>query len=217
MTDIDSNSNCIENLRNVNLPKICNDISIRLNKQLNEEGYKITVNTLGFTNRERCNIRITNTYTFDDRKIIAIWNNVVSLIQIPISTGKMKMYPKLSEIWITVKGEPVNSQFPADVITKMKCEINNIIGNRYVLIDYIDLDQFEMLRINNIFKLYDLIFEKLLIYADLKSIASSELIQFARLIPDDIEILVTIKEVLSVQTKQTNINNNITNVKYINF
>ncbi|VBB18393.1 hypothetical protein YASMINEVIRUS_856 [Yasminevirus sp. GU-2018] len=192
---------CLERTRTVSLPQKCFDTSIKLNKQDDVNGLRVTANTLGFKNRERRHIRVTNTYVFGDRKIVVVWNNVVKMVQLPSVSGKMNMYPKLSEIWVTVGGNPINGSLPAEMISKMKREINDIIGDRYVVIDNIELDQFEMLRNNNVFRLPDMILEKLLIYADLRTIASREMIQFSREVPDDIELLVSIEQVYGTQTE----------------
>jgi hypothetical protein len=179
----------------VSLPEICDNTSAKLNKQQYDEGYRINASTLGFINRETRHIRITNLYTFGMIEIIAVWNNKVSIMQLPTDTGitKIKMYPKLSGIWITVNGNPIISKIPADVLDKMKHEINNLVGGRYVVVEQINLDQFEMLYEHKIFKLPDLIFEKLLIYARFHTIASSEIIHFNRKIPDDIKVIVTLE------------------------
>lgn len=186
---------CLQNTRGVDVGSRCFDSYIRFNQRDHANGLRITATTLGFKDRETMRIRITNIYTFSRVVITAVWNNQISMDKQSTVRGTMKMFPKLSSIWLTVDGREINGSLPADIINKSVSEINRTINEGYVLINSIDIDQFEMLRINNIYTRPDLIFEKLLIYAATRNIASSEMIEYRREIPDFIEMNVTIQSI----------------------
>lgn len=190
---------CLQNTRGVNVSDKCRKSDIRLTKADYENGLRITAGTLNFKSREKLRVRLTNTYTFEKTVIVAIWTNVVRIVETSSNVGTMKMYPKLSEIWLNSNGQQINGQLPLNMIAKMIGEINRMINDKYVIINDINIDQFEMLRDNNLFARPDLIFEKLLIYADTASIASSETIRFNREIPDNIELILTVENVIGTQ------------------
>jgi hypothetical protein len=194
-----SNPYCLQNSRNVSPTQKCYESSISFTQQDHIDGLRITANTLRFKNREKLKLRLTNTYTFGKVNIVFVWNNTIGLVNTPSVAGAMKMYPQLSSIWVTVDGNPVNGTLPADMISKMRTEINNLIGNRYVLINDIHIDQIEMLKVHKILKSPDFVFEKLLIYTDIQTVASNDMIEYRREIPDDIELLVTITKVLDTK------------------
>lgn len=194
-----SNMYCLQNTRGVNVSDKCRESDIRITKKDHDNGLRITASSLNFKGREKMRIRLTNTYTFGKTVIVAIWTNVVRMIETSSPVGSMKMYPHLSEIWLSSNGKQINGLLPSDMIAKMIREINQIINEKHVSIDSIDLDQFEMLRENNLYSRPDVIFEKLLIYADTMAIASAETILFSREIPDNIELIVAVEDVIGTQ------------------
>ena len=203
---------CLQNTRGINVPHKCRDTDIRLTKKDHDDGLRITASSLNFKGREKIRIRITNTYTFGKTVIVAIWTNMLRIDE--MSSGRnMKMYLHLSEIWLNVNGKQINGSLAFDMIAKMVKEINRIVGkNNHVIVDTIDLDQFEMLRENKLFLRPDVIFEKLLIYADTIGIASAESILFSRDIPDNIELIVAVEDVIGTQP----VGNSMDNV-YVDF
>ena len=213
---------CPLNTRGVNVPKKCGDIDIRLTNKDYLNGLRITAESLRLEGRNKLCIRLTNKYIFDNNEIIAVWNNIISLVDLASSFGKMKMYPKLSKIWLRSKGKQITGEIPNTMIEKMTEEVNYLIKGKFVLISDINIDQFEMLRENNLFHSPDVIFEKLLIYADIKSIASSEMIKFKREMPNDIELIISIDDDCSAYSQtggkpNVTCNGNKSKQKYISF
>lgn len=192
---------CLENTRGVNVSNKCRDSDIRITKEDYANGLRITASSLNFKGREKMRIRLTNTYTYGKIVIVAIWTNIISLLETSSPSNTMKMCPNLSEIWLIYDNKQINGILLSDVTSKIIGEINKIIGDYHVLINDINLDQFEMLRDNNLYMRPDLIFEKLIIYADMTAIASSKTIQFKREIPDNIELIVAIETVMGGATK----------------
>lgn len=203
---------CLQNTRGVNVSNKCRDTDIRLTKKDHNDGLRITASSLNFKAREKLRIRLTNTYTFGNTTIVVIWTNVIRIVETSSSDGTMKMYPHLSEIWLSSNGKQINGLLPSDMIAKMIKEINQIIREKYVIVDNIDIDQFEMLRENNLYGRPDVIIEKLLIYADTMAIASSETILFTREIPDNIELIVAIESVVGTQPVE-----NSAGITYVDF
>jgi hypothetical protein len=212
-----SGNYCLRNTRNINIANKCNNSSqeISYNKQDEMNGYIMTAKTLNFKNREKKSIRLTNTYTFGTTKIICIWSNIIRLLETPIDDNTMKMMPHLSQIWLNANNININGAIPYDMITKMVHDINKIINKKIITIKQIDLDQFEMLKNNGIYISPDLIFEKLLIYADTINIASQERILYKREIPDNIELLVSIEE--EIDTHIHTYTDKRPKLKYIDF
>lgn len=193
---------CLQNTRSINVLGVCagTDTDIRINKKDYENGLRITAKTIGLSGRERIIARITNLYKFGKTEIITVWKNEISLVGSSVPYGTMAMYPKLVEIWLKSNERQIVGGLPSAMISKIINEINQIIGEKHVLIDNINVDQFEMMRETNLYRYPDVIFEKLLIYADTELIASSELIQYYRDIPDDIELIVGIEKIIGTQS-----------------
>jgi hypothetical protein len=216
-----SDKYCLHNIRAIDKQKKCHDLYIRFTLDDYKSGMRVDANTLKFENRERKIIRITNTYTFDNVQITAIWNNLIRLDTRSTVFGVMRMYPKLSAIWLSTNGKQINGSIPMDIISKMVEEINKIIGHKHILINEINIDQFEMLREQHIYSDPDLIFEKLLLYAATKRIASSEMIQYKREIPDDIEMIISVYSLKNQQNvefgQDGGENNNLIKKKYFSF
>lgn len=190
-----SGNYCLQNTRKSSINK-CNNSSqnILYKTEDRKNGYVITAKTLNFKDREKKHVRIANTYIFGTTKIVAIWTNIIRLLETPIDDNTMNMKPQLSQIWLSVNGRQINGAIPYDMITKMVNEINKIINGREIIFKYLDLDQFTLLRTNGIYISPDLIFEKLLIYADTINIASQEKISFKIENPDDIELLISVEK-----------------------
>lgn len=182
---------CLHNAREVKDQPKCHEAYIRFTSEDYKNGFRVDANALKFDNREKKLIRITNTYTFGNVKITAVWNNLIRMDQRTTVENIMRMFPRLSEIWLTVDGKQINGSLPGDLITKLVTELNKVIGHNHVVIKDINIDQFEMLRKHNVYNNPDLIFEKLLIYVDTNGIASSGQIKYRREIPDDIEMIIS--------------------------
>lgn len=180
-------------IKNNNQQKCFNDV-IRLNNDEFNNGFKIDTQTLNLKQYDKKQIRLTNIYKFDNRQIIMIWNNNISLQDLPVENNKIKMYPKLDKIWINVDGNNINGVIPNEMLDKMKNEINKIIASRFVVINDINVNQLEMLNSYNININSNLVFEKLLIYIDLRTIASQELLTYSSLMPDDIDLICSFVE-----------------------
>ena len=238
---------CLKNTRRVNTPDDdCRDNDIRITKTIYDDGKRIFAETLNIQNRERLSVRMTNRYVFGKNsaecangdpnenentdntiyEIIIVWHNIISLVDVSTVIGKMKVYPKISSIWLKKNGSIVSGEILYRMTENMIKEINQIIGNNHVIVDDIHVDQFEMLLNNGIDIRSDLKFEQLLIYADTLAIASSEKIQFKREIPDDIELIIAIEKIVGGSTegnslsggkKTFGVNSNVKKVKKIEY
>lgn len=183
---------CLQNTRGVNVANLCRSDYIRFSKRDHDLGLRITATTFGFRDREEKMIRLVNEFHFGNIKITATWLDNVHIVKLSSSIGKMIVRPKLINIRLSIADKLIDASLPCELLKKMVREINKKINDSELEVDHIEIDQFEMLKKKNIIARPDLIFEKLLNYADTRTLMSANDVSFKREIPTDILMVITV-------------------------
>jgi hypothetical protein len=167
---------------------------IRLNKTDYDNGFKIGPTTLGFRDNETKYLRMTNEYKFGSIKLVMVWSNEVRLMTNPPST--MLVHPKLLSIRLTDSDRLINSELPPRLLDDIINVINETIGALSYRTSYIDVDQIEGLPKLGVLKRPDLLLERLVGLAETRTAQSRDQLQYSRMIPDDLNLIVSIERVV---------------------